>query len=514
MLIAAAALRYYEIPPVPTWFYVFAWYPTLVILDQVVVLLGGESLLARPPELAAMLWWSAVIWFLFEALNFRLQNWYYVFLPASRADRWTGITISLATVVPAVLLPERVLDRLGVWHDLRARPVPLGPAQLRTAWRSGWAMLALVLAFPRYLYPLTWGAVWLVAEPLLYERDPERSLLGDVVRGAWGRIARLMTAGLFAGALWESFNAMARGRWIYTVPFLEHTKIFEMPAAGFIGFPFFALEVWSLYHLLAPRTTRRTLVGSAAFVLLVLAGIDRWTLGSTAPRLADLPGVTNAVHDRLRTAGWDDVFRIAHTSTAELAYRANLSPGEARAAREAARLVTLRGIGTAHAATLIGSGIGTVEALAAADPDAVWRLVRGSPRPTPSEVRVWVRGAQTETGAATGGAGSTPPQAPTPNAAPQRPPATPAAGRTGPAPAPVRETAAAISSRSAGVSSSVAAPIQPSTCAAVRAPTIAPVTPGHASVQATATAETVAPCRRAIGASASRSARFLPRAGG
>src|SRR5256714_3689934 len=311
-------------------------------------------------------------------------------------------------------------------------------------------MLALVLAFPRYLYPLPGGAVWLVAEPLLYERDPERSLLGDVARGAWGRIARRMAAGLFAGALWASFNAMARGRWIYTVPFLEHTKIFEMPAAGFIGFPFFALEVWSLYYLLAPRTTRRTLVGSAALVLLVLAGIDRWTLGSTAPRLADLPGVTNAVHDRLRTAGWDDVFRIAHTSTAELAYRANLSPGEARAAREAARLVTLRGIGTAHAATLIGSGIGTVEALAAADPDAVWRLVRGSPRPTPSEVRVWVRGAQTETGAATGGAGSTPPQAPTPNAAPQRPPATPAAGRTRPAPAPGRETAAAISSRSAG----------------------------------------------------------------
>src|SRR5205823_3382345 len=123
LLIAAVALLHYEIPPVPTWFYVLAWYPTLVVFDQVVVLLGGESLLARPPELAAMLWWSAVIWFLFEAINFRLQNWYYVFLPPHRLDRWAGVIISLATVVPAVLLPERVLDRLGVWHDLRARPV-------------------------------------------------------------------------------------------------------------------------------------------------------------------------------------------------------------------------------------------------------------------------------------------------------------------------------------------------------------------------------------------------------
>ena len=400
VLIAAVALLHYDIAPVPTWFYVLAWYPTLVVFDQIVVLLGGESLLARPPELAAMLWWSAVIWFLFEVVNFRLQNWYYVFLPPHRLDRWAGITISLATVVPAVLLPERMLDRLGVWHDLRARPVSLTPAHLRAAWWAGWATLALVLAFPRYLYPLTWGAVWLVTEPLLYRRDPEHSLLGDVARGAWGRIARLMTAGLVAGALWESFNAMARGRWIYTVPFLEHSKIFEMPPVGFIGFPFFALELWSLYHLLAPRTTPRALVGTAVFVLLALAGIDRWTVSSTAPRLADLPGVTNAVHERLRSAGWDDVFRVARTPVAELAYRANLSPGEARAARAAARLVTLRGIGSAHAAALIGNGIGSVEALAAADPDTVWRLVRDGPRPTPAEVRVWVRAAQRDVGAA------------------------------------------------------------------------------------------------------------------
>ena len=401
VLIAAVALLHYEIPPVPTWFYVLAWYPTLVVLDQVVVLLGGESLLARPPELAAMLWWSAVIWLLFEAINFRLQNWYYVFLPPQRLDRWAGITISLATVVPAVLLPERVLDRLGVWRQLRGRPIPLTPARLEAAGWTGWAMLALVLAFPRYLYPLTWGAVWLVVEPLLYRRDPEHSLLGDAARGEWGRIARLMAAGLFAGALWESFNGMARGRWIYTVPFLEHSKIFEMPPAGFIGFPFFALEVWSMFHLIAPRTSRRTLLGSAVFALLVLAGIDRWTVSSTAPQLADLPGVTNGVLQRLAGAGWDDVFRVARTPVAELAYRANLSPVDARAAREAARLVTLRGIGSAHAAALIGSGIGSVAALAAVDADTVWRRVRGGPRPTPAEVRVWVRAAQREVGAAT-----------------------------------------------------------------------------------------------------------------
>jgi len=398
VLVAAAVLRYYEIPPVPTWLYVFAWYPTLLILDQLVVLLGGESLLAQPRALIAMLWWSAVIWFLFEAINLRLQDWYYVFLPVNPVERWAGITLSLATVVPAVLLPERVLDRLGVWRQLHWRPIAVGPKELRGASWLGWAALVATLAFPRYLHPFTWGAVWLIAEPVLYRTDPERSLFADIAAGSWGRIARLMAAGLFAGALWESFNAAARAKWIYTVPFLEHMKIFEMPPIGFLGFTFFALEVWSLYHLLAPRTRPRTVLPSVAVAALVLAGIDHWTVSSVTPRLGDLPGISDEVRGRLQDAGWTDVFRLARTPTAELAYRARITPEAAQVARQAARLSTLRGIGTRHAAALIAGGIATVEALAQADPDSVWRVAHHRARPTPAEVRVWIWAAQRAAG--------------------------------------------------------------------------------------------------------------------
>src|SRR5207247_7377819 len=241
----------------------------------------------------------------------------------------------------------------------------------------GCVTLAETVAFPRHLHPLTWVTVWLSAEPLLHRRDPERSLFADIARGRTGRIGRLMAAGLFAGMLWESFNSVARGKWIYTVPFLEHVKIFEMPPIGFVGFPFFALEVWSLYHLLAPRTGRRTVATSALFAVLVLAGMDRLTVSSTTPLLADLPGVTNGVTSRLREAGYADLFRVARAPVAELAYRAAISPDEARAAHEAARLSTLRGIGTRHAAALIATGIGTVEALARADPERVTRIAQG-----------------------------------------------------------------------------------------------------------------------------------------
>ena len=64
------------------------------------------------------------------------------------------------------------------------------------------------------------------------------------------------------------------------------------------------------------------------------------------------------------------------------------------------------------------------------------------------------------------------------------------------------------------MSSVVAAAIQPSTCAAERAPTIAPVTPGQQMVLATAAAAIVILRRSAIGFYASRRARFRSRRGG
>src|SRR5439155_21991598 len=186
-------------------------------------------------------------------LSSRLPDWDYGFVPAGPWQRWLGSSVSFATVVPATPLPEGMLDRLGVARRLVARPVRVARRDLRLAVVLGAALLAGALVLPAVLHPLTWGALWLVAEPALYRVDPEHSLFGDIGRGQWGRIVRLMLGGLFAGVLWEAYNVGSRAKWIYTVPFLERLKIFEMPPLGFVGFAFFALEAWSLYHLCRAR---------------------------------------------------------------------------------------------------------------------------------------------------------------------------------------------------------------------------------------------------------------------
>ena len=106
-LAAVFALLLAGVELVAQWLYFFAWAPTLVLLDLLVVRLGGTPMLVgRPREAAATIWWSAVIWLVFEAFNLRLRAWYYVFVPEAPL-RWVGSIIAFGTVVPAVLLPER-----------------------------------------------------------------------------------------------------------------------------------------------------------------------------------------------------------------------------------------------------------------------------------------------------------------------------------------------------------------------------------------------------------------------
>jgi predicted flap endonuclease-1-like 5' DNA nuclease len=400
--------------PFASWYYLFAWYGTLLAADGVVALTGGAGqkgrflLLDRPAHLATVLGWSAVIWLFYEVWNFRLQNWYYVFLPNEPAVRWIGTVLSFATVLPAVFLAEAVLKGVGFARDTRWRPFSVTGSLLLKLQIAAVVMMALILAFPRYCFPLVWGATTLFVEPIVYRRAPGRSLLGDLEQGRPGRILRLLAGGAAIGLLWEMYNIGARMKWIYTVPGLEELKLFEMPVLGFFGFPPFALECFVLWQALVvagvavPRTAamvpasrRRRLaaaVGAVTFSLIVLRAMEGTTVSSLGPRLSDVPEVPAAA---LARAGYD-AFALANAQPAAVAADANAAADEARSWIEFARLATLRGIGTDNARKLNRLGIGTVEQLAAADATSIARgLERIDGRDVvEARIRVWVRAAR------------------------------------------------------------------------------------------------------------------------
>ncbi len=373
IIVSAWVLLVADVEPVPTWFYVIVWYPTLVLFaDRAARRSSEASMWIRPRVMLPMLAWSVPIWLLFEAANFRLRNWYYVLLPAHPIERWTGVALSFATVVPAVVLSSQLFTRLRGLHGPRVR---ITRPQLRIAELVGLTTGAMALVWPSIFFPLIWGAVWLLVDPYVYRRCPDWSLLGDLERGRWGRVASLLAGGLLIGLLWEFYNYWARGKWIYTVPWLEDIKLFEMPPFGFLGFPVFALEAWTLFHAVCvmglaqapsdspegrrparPLWIRLGAVGLAVtFSIGTLLGMERLTISSTVPRLEDIP-----------------------VGSAEL--------------------VTLRGMGTEHAGALQGLEIRTVCALAAAEPTTIWTDLHRDratwDRPTEAEVRIWVRAAR------------------------------------------------------------------------------------------------------------------------
>jgi hypothetical protein len=412
VLLAATVLLAWDVEPAPTWFYVCAWYPILVILDAVAARLEERApLLSSPRQVASIFGWSAIIWLAYEAANLRLENWYYVFLPRVRLERWTGILVSFATVVPALVFAERLLRGLGVGQRWRTRPAAVGPNDLRGPVALGIGMLVLPMIWPRQFSPLIWGAGLLLAEPFLYRKMNDSSLFADVYRGDWGRIGRLLLSGFAIGGLWEGLNYWARGKWIYTVPFLEEMKLFEMPPFGFIGFPVFALSAWSLYHTLcalgvAHPTTRvhelrrgRTafaVIAGAVFAFVILVGMEARTISSTTPTLSELPAVNADRIVQLEEAGIRSPFDLARREPSGLSHQLGLQVEAASELVGIARLVTLRGIGTTHAYELQHVGIKSVCDLAEAQPEDVWSdihaLFRGlGSRPTAAEARVWKR---------------------------------------------------------------------------------------------------------------------------
>jgi len=221
-----------------------------------------------------------------------------------------------------------------------------------------------------------------------------------------------MLGGLMIGFLWEGYNYWARGKWIYTVPWLEELKLFEMPPFGFVGFPVFTLEAWSMYAGLcllgvaAPLAGKtilkrtRVIVGlllATAFSTATIVGMEHFTISSTVPQLSDLPTATPSALSAVQDFGASTVFELAEADPFELAKEPELTAEAAVILVQTAQIATLRGIGGQHTGTLLHLGIRTVCELSLQDHASLSNRFdrhKTGVRPNGAEVRAWIRAAK------------------------------------------------------------------------------------------------------------------------
>ncbi len=234
------------------WGFFPLWFGYALTVDALVCRRKGNSLLTRSPlAWAGLFIVSAPVWWLFELLNLRTQNWLYLGTETlSTAHYALFSTLSFSTVMPAVFGTAELVSAGKPLGKFACGPViPNTPEFLNALLTVGVLMLAGLLLWPHVFFPLLWVSLCLIIEPLNLKAG-NRSLLADLFRGDWRTLIALSLGALICGFFWEMWNFYSFPKWIYLIPYADWWHIFEMPLAGYLGYIPFSIELFSLYHLL------------------------------------------------------------------------------------------------------------------------------------------------------------------------------------------------------------------------------------------------------------------------
>jgi hypothetical protein len=272
-LIFSEVLLILGVPFIKDWFYSFAWWSFILIMDSLNFRRTKRSPLSESTKLflfAAFI--SVFVWLIFELFNLRLRNWTYHDLPPSLWERWLGYFIAFASVIPAIKEIAFFIQSFFKGKEFSLFKMRVSPPLLRILFILGVFSVFLTLSWPRIFFPFVWLCFIFLLEPLNY-RLKNRTFLREVEEERWSLVLSWILAGLLAGILWEFWNFWATSHWQYSLPYLNSGRIFQMPVFGYTGFLPFSLEVFALYQFLFwvyRKLEGKPLVKSMATVFLLL----------------------------------------------------------------------------------------------------------------------------------------------------------------------------------------------------------------------------------------------------
>lgn len=234
------------------------WLGYILVVDALVLMRKDTSLLMRSFKEGKNIWQfmslfivSAPAWWLFEALNWRVQNWHYL-----GRDYFTDLqyalfaTASFSTVMPAVFGTAELVGTFSCVRRFNKGP-KIYPTRrtIVSFFLLGILMIVVLLALPRYFFPFMWLSVFFIIEPInIILKYP--SITDFTKRGDWRPIISLWLGCLICGFFWEMLNFWSYPKWIYTIPYIDFWHMFEMPLLGYGGYIPFSMELFVLYHLI------------------------------------------------------------------------------------------------------------------------------------------------------------------------------------------------------------------------------------------------------------------------
>lgn len=228
------------------------WLGYALTVDALVFLRKGNSLLSRNlKKYISLFFISAPAWWLFELLNARTQNWFYI--GKQFFTDWEYAiyaTFSFSTVIPAVFGTAELVSSFK-WIEKIKLSNRIEPTSkfLILHFITGLVMLTLVIIFPTIFFVLVWFSVFFIIEPVNVWLS-HNSIYDFLKSGNWKPVLSLVIGCLICGFFWEFWNFYSYPKWIYDIHFVNFLHIFEMPILGYLGYIPFSLELFTIYHLI------------------------------------------------------------------------------------------------------------------------------------------------------------------------------------------------------------------------------------------------------------------------
>ncbi|MFO7751208.1 MAG: hypothetical protein R6V54_14060 [Desulfobacteraceae bacterium] len=206
---------------------------------------GISPLCSAPGNFVLLFAASALFWWVFEFLNRFVENWHYTGAGYPPVTYFLLATLSFSTVLPAVESLKAYCLTFDVFRNgftyfgkidlVQARPL----AFVLLVVSCG--VLFLLGVFPDQLFFGVWLAPLgiLLACRMVFRQPHPFQAAGQ---GDWTTVAVYAAAALICGFFWELFNSCSHARWVYSVPYVHGTKLFEMPLLGYAGYLPFGLE--------------------------------------------------------------------------------------------------------------------------------------------------------------------------------------------------------------------------------------------------------------------------------
>lgn len=226
------------------------WFGYVLVVDGLCSFRGARSLMERSGARWLLLFLLSIpIWWLFELINQRLENWHYLGTEGVGAIEYAiRASISFSIVVPAILTTSELVTSFRLRLLERLPAIMFDLSTLIIIHLVGWLLLALMLIWPTYFFPFCWISIFLILDPIL-NRLGGLSLSRFIAQGDWSAVQNLALGALICGFFWEMWNIYSMPKWQYSVPFVDLLHIFEMPLLGYGGYIPFGFEIYTFVAL-------------------------------------------------------------------------------------------------------------------------------------------------------------------------------------------------------------------------------------------------------------------------